>query len=105
MELSEYTVSGDVQKIDFGATGVEEVLQNVQMIITTPAFSCPMARDFAWTPAVDGPITIVQAKTTAQIVEAIQKYEPRAQVVQVSYSADALNGVLKPVVKVRVVDV
>jgi phage baseplate assembly protein W len=104
MGVSEYTISSDSQKIDFGATGVQEVLQNIRMILATPSFSCPMDRDFAWTPDVDSPINIAQAKMAAQIVDAINKYEPRAQVVRVAFSLDELNGVLKPVVRVRVVD-
>lgn len=103
--MSEYDVTADLSKIDFGATGVKEILQNVRMILATCAFSCPLDRDFAWDPDIlDAPINIAQAKLTSRIVAAIRKYEPRVQVTSVSFQGDGLNGVLKPVVRVRVVD-
>lgn len=101
----EYTVTGNDSLIDFGATGVKEILQNVRMILATVKFSCPMDRDFAWDPSgLDGPINLIQTKMTARIIAAIRKYESRAQVVQVLYQGEELNGVLKPVVRVRVDD-
>lgn len=100
----EYDVTADLTQIDFGATGIAEILQNVKTILATPEYSCVMNRGFAWSPDIDAPINIAQAKQTARIVSAIKKYEPRAQVVSVSYQGDALNGVLKPVVKVRIPD-
>lgn len=98
----EYEVT-TLNRIDFGATGAAEVLQNVAFIISTPAFSCPMDRGFAWEPEVDAPITPAsQARMIARITDAIQTYEPRVEVVYVTFQADHLNGVLKPVVRVRI---
>lgn len=100
----DYEVTSEVLRVDFSATGVNEIIQNVRMILATLQFSCPMDREFAWTPSLDAPINVAKVKMAAQIVEAIRKYEPRAQVIQVSFQGDGLNGVLKPVVKVRVAD-
>lgn len=100
----EYTITSETMPIDFGATGAKEVLQNCRMILTTIKFSCPLDRDFAIDPNLDGPINITQAKLTAQIVAAIKKYEPRARVKQVTYKGDGLGGKLKPVVKVEILD-
>ncbi len=97
--MAEYEITGGLAQIDFGATGTAEILQNIRMILATVVFSCPLDRGFAWNPDVDAPINVVQATQTARIVEAIRKYEPRAQVVNVSYQGD-LSGVLRPVVKV-----
>jgi hypothetical protein len=99
-----YDITNDLNQIDFGATGDAEVLQNVRMILATPQFSCPLDRDFGWDPNVDAPINLVQAKLTARIVAAIRRYEPRAQVVQVTFQGDGQQGVLKPIVKVRIDD-
>lgn len=97
----EYMVTSELGPIDFGAAGFKEILQNARMILTTVAFSCPLDRDFAWSQdLLDAPIGIVQAKMTARIVEAFKKYEPRAVVTQVSYQGEALNGTLKPIVRV-----
>lgn len=98
-------VTADFEKINFGATGKNEVIQNVRMIVATTMFSCPMFRDFAIDPSiVDAPLNIAQAKLTAQIVTAIKRYEPRAKVLQVSYEGDAIEGSLRPIVKVEILD-
>lgn len=102
--MSEHVVTSGNNRINFGAEGLDEILQNVRMIISTHEYSCPMQRSFAWSPSqLDGPINIVQAKTTAKIVEAINKYEPRAEVVKVTYDGD-MSGGLKPVVRVKITD-
>ncbi len=101
----DYDVTSNLNTIDFGATGVKEILQNVRMILATPAFSCPLDRGFAWnTDILDAPINVVQAKLAARIIDAIKKYEPRVEVTDVAFQTDGLNGILKPIVKVRVVD-
>ena len=103
--MPEYEVASDLTQIDFGATGVTEILQNVRMILASPEFSCPMDRDFAWNPGIlDAPINIARAKMTARITDAIKEYEPRAHVLSIAFQGDGLSGVLKPVVRVGVAD-
>ncbi|MDT3416180.1 phage baseplate assembly protein W [Brevibacillus aydinogluensis] len=103
--MIEYEVTAtDLKRIDFGATGVAEILQNIRMILATTEFSCPMDRGFAWNPDIDAPIPVVQARTAARLVAAIQEYEPRAEVVQVSFQGEPLDGKVKPIVKVRIKD-
>ena len=87
--------------IDFapGSTA-EEVRQNVNTIITTPKGSVPLDRAFGITPEIlDRPIGAAQARLTAEIVRAINKYEPRAKVERVLYSGNEKDGRLE--VKVR----
>lgn len=100
----EYEVTTTRKGIDFGATGVNEILQNVWMILSTVQYSCPLDRAFAWSPEVDAPLPVAQARTTARLIAAIRQYEPRAEVVEVTYKADPMNGKLNPVVKVRIAD-
>jgi|SRR5690606_41512476 len=98
----EYEVT-TLNKIDFGATGVAEILQNVAFILSTPAFSCPLDRGFAWEPEVDMPMMPAeQARLIARITDAIQTYEPRAEVVSVTFRNDPLQGIMQPVVRVRI---
>lgn len=102
-----YTLTGDeTYKIDFGATGVAEVLQNVRMILSTPVFSVPLDRAFGVDcTLLDSPMPMVQAKLSAQVFAAIRKYEPRVKVIQVDYiqsASDALDGRLIPRVQVEV---
>ena len=88
--------------IDFGATGVKEILQNVRMILTTPEYSCPMDRGFAWDPEIlDAPMNIAHARIAHRLVEAVRKYESRAKVVKVMFQGNQ-DGVFKPTVRVRI---
>ncbi len=97
----EYDVTTE-KTIDFGATGEAEILQNVWSIITSMMYSCPLARGFAWSPDVDAPLPVAQAKTVAKLIAAIREHEPRAEVIKVSFEGDGATGHLKPVVKVRI---
>lgn len=103
--MAEYEITADLSQVDFGASGITEILQNVKMILATPEFSCPLDRSFAWNPdALDAPMSIAQARLTARLVAAIGKYEPRAKVTSLTYQGDGLTGVLKPVVRVVIED-
>lgn len=80
----------------------EEVLQNVRTILTTAKFSVPLDRNFGLRfSALDSPDNITQAKLTAEIVETVPKYEPRAKVKEVLYSGNGPEGAV--VARVRVV--
>lgn len=92
-----------MKKINWNATGVEEVIQNVAFILSTYVMSCPLDREFGWEPNLDGPIERAMAVNNARITEAINIFEPRAQVESIRYDQtvdDAMNGLLRPIVKV-----
>lgn len=92
-----------LKKINFSATGVEAIIQNVAFILSTYIMTCPLDREFGWLPDLDGPIQRAQAINKARIIEAVHKYEPRAVVESVHYqqdTEDAQRGLLRPVVKV-----
>lgn len=98
----EYEVT-ELSQVDFGATGVNEILQNVRTIISTPKYSVPLNREFGVdTTMLDAPIPVAQAKLTAQIVAAVHKWEPRATVTRVTYEGEAQDGILRPKVRVRI---
>lgn len=89
-----------LQEVDFGATGVKEILQNVSFILSTVVGSCPMDREFGWIPDLDSPIHLAKATNVSRIIQAINENEPRAIVEEVRIEGDPLNGQLKPIVKV-----
>ncbi|EON70392.1 hypothetical protein [Lysinibacillus sphaericus] len=92
-----------MQNIDFGATGVDEILQNVAFIMATAMMSCPLDRVFGWDMTViDAPINIAKARITAKLIEAINKFEPRALIESIEVTGDGLVGSLKPKVKVKI---
>lgn len=89
--------------INFNATGNAEILQNVAMVLASVVFSCPMDREFAWDGSLfDRPIQVVKALFSSRITAAVAKYEPRAQIVSVSYQGSGTDGLIKPVVQVRI---
>jgi phage baseplate assembly protein W len=102
--MAEFDVMADnAMKIDFGVTGNDEILQNVAMILNSVVYSCPMNRAFAYEGSLlDRPIQVVQSLFSSRLMAAINKYEPRAQVVSITYQGDAVNGLIKPKVRVRI---
>lgn len=92
-----------MKNIDFGATGVDEILQNVAFIMASAMMSCPLDREFGWDMTViDTPINIAKARITAKLTEAINKFEPRALIESIEVTGDGLVGSLKPKVKVKI---
>lgn len=106
--MGEYTVSlesGGGVSVNFGATGVQEILQNVAMIISSVTYSCPMDREFALDATMlDRPLPVAQTILRSRIVAAVKKYEPRATITKVTFSGSASDGVLRPKVMVRIHD-
>lgn len=99
----EYEVFGRQDKIDFGARGVEEVLQNVRTYLCTPRFSVVLDRAMGIDASVvDRPLNKAKAIISADILGGLPRHEPRAKVVSIDFSGDGLDGVLIPKVKVRV---
>lgn len=81
-------------------SNAEEILQNVRTIILTRLGTVPLFRDFGLTwEHVDKPIHISRALLKAEIIEAVEQWEPRAQIDEVEFeenSEDAQEGLSKP---------
>lgn len=103
----EYTVEPYKKGIDlFPKDKVTEVLQNVSIIISTPKFSVPLDRGLGTNQEyIDMASNVAQPKIILEIVDAIEEYEPRAEVKEVDFKVDeAKKGKLTPVVKVVIKD-
>jgi phage baseplate assembly protein W len=84
------------------ASEIEEIVQNIKTILSTPIYSVPLDRAFGVNAElVDLPLLVAQAKLSSEIVQAIQKHESRAEVTKVSFVGDALVGRLQPTVRFR----
>lgn len=96
--MSTYIVSASTIAINFApATVVEEVLQNVRTIMSTPQFSVPLDREFGVSATfLDTPLPVAKAQLSAELVTKIQKYESRATVSKVTFTGDGLTGKLVP---------
>lgn len=96
-------ITATLDKIDFApASEMEEIAQNVRTILTTFQKSVPMDREFGLSAEPsDLPIAAAQAVMTANIVAAINRFEPRAHVIAVDYEGTETEGVIRPKVRIK----
>ena len=95
------------KNIDFKPASVTvEVMQNVRTILSTRKGSVPLDRDFGidftW---IDQPISVARMRCQMAIIDAIEKYEPRAEIEQIEWSEkteDAMDGKTMPKVSISV---
>jgi phage baseplate assembly protein W len=96
--------AADVE-IDFNTSGNSEIMQNIKVILTTPAGVVPFDRDFGIDIGIlDLPLSLAKAKLTVEYVKKVKKYESRAKVEKITFSNDAVNGYLVPKVVIGLVD-
>lgn len=90
--------------IVIGASGLEEIIQNVRTIIATARGTVPLDRDFGVSAAlVDDPTPSAMARFSSDIVDAVETYEPRVKVVGISWrDSDALDGKLQPAIRIKI---
>ena len=78
------------------ATIGAEVRQNIATILATPKGSVPLDRAFGVAGiALDDPIGRARASITAEYVDAITTYEPRATIRSIDFTPDETTGRLK----------
>ncbi|MEG1413466.1 MAG: GPW/gp25 family protein [Acidaminococcaceae bacterium] len=83
------------------ATELEEILQNVRTILTTKKYTVPLDRGFGMNAELlDAPLPYAEGMLTAEIIETVEKYEPRVKVTKVTYTGDGEAGRLVPSVRV-----
>lgn len=89
-------------------TVIEEVLQNVSMIISTPQFTVPLDRGFGLPQRfIDKPLPVAQTILVSEVLDAIEKYEPRAEVENITFVQNeegAQAGKLIPRVEVNIIE-
>lgn len=73
------------------------------VLYTTPAGSVPLDRDFGIDISViDAPLEVAKGRLTVEYTEKTRQYEPRANVKQVNFESDKLEGRLIPRVVIEV---
>lgn len=87
------------------ATTEEEILQNVAMIVSTPKFSVPLDRGLGLAQRfLDKPIQVAQSILISEVLDAVEQYEPRVEVLNVTFEQGARPGSLIPIVEVNILD-
>lgn len=83
----------------------EEVLQNVAIILSTPKFSVPLERGLGLAQRfLDKPIQAAQSILISEVLDAIEAFEPRAEVENVTFELGDRPGTLIPIVEVNITD-
>ncbi len=99
--VEQVVVTGEPGEITIHPQSIlEEVIQNVRMIVTTIRGTLPLDRDFGISNhLVDTPIERAKALISREIIEQVEKYEPRARITRVQFIEDfeaAADGRLIP---------
>ncbi len=91
-------------EINFNPVTVEEeVMQNLWFLYSSFEYECPLDMMLGLNAAyIDRPIETAKALITAEIYEKTEKYEPRAEILEINYKTDYKHGILKPIVEVRI---
>jgi len=102
-----YTITADGRAvINLAPESVtEEVLQNITMILLTLKNTAPLDRNFGLSARfLDKPTPAAEAILVAEIFDAIEEYEPRAEIVNISFERDEGNGKVIPRLEVVIHD-
>ena len=102
-----YTVTGAEQAYSLNEPErVKAILQNISLILATAQGTVPLYRDFGLpTDALDLPLPAAKAKLTVAIKEAVETYEPRAEIIRISFDeTGGIAGRLCPILEVNIAD-
>ena len=81
------------------------VTQNFAIIVSTPKFSVPLDRGLALAPRfIDKPMQVAQSILISEVLDAVEEYEPRAEVTNVTFETGETPGLMVPVLEVNIVD-
>ena len=66
-----------------------EILRNVRTLLATPLGACPLYRDFGIDTAIlDNPTPVAENLMAVEIMDAVERWEPRVRVTDVTFQAD-----------------
>ena len=84
---------------------VLSVLQNIAVILSTPKGSVPQYREFGLSAVfLDKPMPVAKMMMRAEVREAIERWEPRAQFVAMTFEERITQpGTLWPTVEVEII--
>lgn len=98
-----YTLVINPTEINFNPTTViEEILQNVNTIVTTSKFSVPLFRALGVEASfLDEPTPLVQSKLVAEITEKVEFFEDRVIVERISIESNN-DGRMIPTLQISI---
>jgi phage baseplate assembly protein W len=105
--MSYKVTASDIGAVQLNETDtVRSVLQNIAIILSTRQGTCPLYRGFGLSQKfVDKPLPVAMPMMYSEVKEAVEEYEPRAEVVNVTFAADRnAPGRLIPTVEVNIIN-
>ena len=105
--MSYKVTASDIGAVQLNETDtVRSVLQNIAIILSTRQGTCPSYRGFGLPQKfVDKPLPVAMPMMYSVVKEAVEEYEPRAEVVNVTFAADRnAPGRLIPTVEVNIIN-
>lgn len=103
--MSYKVTAADLSRISLNESDtVKSVLQNIAIILRTRQGTVPLYRQFGLPMNfVDRPIPVARPMLYVEVKEAVEEFEPRAEVVDVTFEEDpAVPGKLIPTVEVEI---
>ena len=81
----------------------EEILQNIRVLLSTAKYDIPLAREMGLDAEyLHKPQPAAETLLYQTIADAIEEFEPRAELVSIDFEEDAASGVIIPVVEVEI---
>lgn len=102
--MSYFVTTGDSSIVLHETDTVREIVRNVAVVLGTQKGSVPLYRDFGidWD-FLDKPLPVAQTMMHARIREALETFEPRIQVVGITFAIDAdAPATLIPTVEIEI---
>lgn len=98
-----YKISSEDEVIDWNATGNDRIVQNVLNIIRTKKYEVPFMRLMGISPDyIDEALNGYRADIINDVIENINTYEPRVEVLNVDISISNPNGDIEITVELEV---
>lgn len=90
-------------KFEYNGPEIEDIKRCLSTLYTTRAGQQPLDRNFGLDCTFVGmPIDVAQNMFTLEVIEKTEVYEPRAEVLEVTFNVDELHGKLEPVILIGI---
>jgi phage baseplate assembly protein W len=107
--MSEFNLIGTIQGIQIGLTGIDEIIQNIRIIVTTIKGTVPLDREFGVKgDFIDLPSPLAKTILISELADEIEKQEKRVIVTKVDFqeidNPEAIDGKLSPRIFFKIKD-
>lgn len=95
-----YQTNGQIKAIDYGASGNDAIMQNMEFALTTQKNTLFLDRELGWNPPVAEPIQEVEPITAGEVATLLTENIDSIAVESVEFEMNPTTGHVKPKVKV-----